>query len=98
MRMLFIARIARLLIRWPKEDVQTSVLRHWANLASGMKSVYHLREFEDEMWERGFRLAATPFEHHLSMMRLLRDQTAPKLDRPRRIKRSNPPTTPSGLG
>lgn len=33
------------------------------------------------MWGKGLRLAPTPFEHHLAMMRLFKNEMAPKLER-----------------
>ena len=76
---MFYLRISRLFAKRPRQSLELTVRRHWDECPENRKSVLHLRDFEESMWRLNLRLGQTPLEHHIDMMRLLRNDLEPKL-------------------
>jgi hypothetical protein len=92
-----IRRFFQRVAKWSTSDEEAMVRRHWARRAVGQRSGFHLREFKNDMWRRGLRLAQTPFEHHLAMMRLFEKEIAPRLQPGSNARGSVASTEPPGV-
>jgi hypothetical protein len=83
--------------KWPEQDLEATVRGHWDRRAPGHKTVFHLKEFEDDMWRRDLKMARTPFEHHLAMMQLFKKEVAPRLEPSSSARRPGSLTWPASL-
>ena len=83
-------RISRWFAKRPRQSLEMAVRRHWAAQPASQKTALNLRDFEEAMWRRKLRLGNTPFDHHLDMMRLLREDLEPRLQRPPGVQTTSP--------
>ncbi|APW37415.1 hypothetical protein RD110_09625 [Rhodoferax koreense] len=49
------------------------IQRLWRARNASERTSPYVHDFEAETWRLGLRLGADPFQHHLAMMRLLKD-------------------------
>lgn len=87
---MFFLRISRWFAKRPRQSLEMAVRRHWAAQPACQKTVFYLRDFEEAMWRRKLRLGNTPFDHHLDMMRLLREDLEPRLQHPPGVQAAMP--------